>query len=111
VNTEFAWAAGLYEGEGSCVERKYGWTLVVPSTDHDVLERFHAAVGCGKVFGPYQPKRPGSKRVWKWMCSDKAGIERFGERIFPMLMPRRRMQVQRALDHVATVKGRRSSCF
>ena len=70
---EIAWAAGLFEGEGAiCGTQKYHaiinqngerrkagfrWWAVMHSTDHDVLRRFHAVVGAGKVYGPYRDKR------------------------------------------------------
>lgn len=55
---DVAWAAGLFEGEG-CFSlarpkgrgsRRISARLV--TTDQDVMLRFHAVVGVGKVYGP-----------------------------------------------------------
>lgn len=68
---EIAWAAGLFEGEGSFVARKKQSTqkqyfsAVLETSDQDVLLRFLEVVGVGKVSGPYT----GQKRVkptWRW---------------------------------------------
>lgn len=71
MNTkELAWAAGLFEGEGSIFERKsergnVGASVTVVMTDEDSVRRFHTAVGVGKVYGPY-PGRGNCKQTWRW---------------------------------------------
>lgn len=70
-SVELAWAAGLFEGEGSCFARKkdsghHYIELSLASTDEDVLRRFHDAVGVGTVHGPR--KLPGRKPIWTWRC-------------------------------------------
>src|SRR5947209_988189 len=70
---ELVWAAGFFDGEGNCrfrldkietnrnKSRAYGaFVLQIGQTQREVLDRFHAAVGCGKVYGPYT-KQNGSK--------------------------------------------------
>ncbi len=65
MNTELAWAAGFFDGEG-CIDiwkskgRKPTWSdhrtfrvQVGQSGDRDTLDRFVKAVGCGTVYGPY----------------------------------------------------------
>lgn len=71
---DLAWAAGLFDGEGSIYgyqmyrnqvhnsdgsRRKGGvrFKLTMHSTDHDVLRRFAAIVGRGRFYGPYSDKR------------------------------------------------------
>lgn len=58
MNTELAWAAGFYDGEGCTSLRKYtNGTIVLECSlgqkDRRPLERFVRAVGFGKVNGPY----------------------------------------------------------
>jgi hypothetical protein len=73
---EIAWAGGLFEGEG-CVtittSRDPGhqrtFTLALSMTDLDPVERFAAAVGVGKVRGPYGPYKPTEKPIWQWRIS------------------------------------------
>jgi hypothetical protein len=64
-----AWAAGLFEGEG-CITRRQGvqTNLVMTMTDEDVVRRFHAIIGHGKVYGPYKTKT-GVKLQWRWACT------------------------------------------
>lgn len=54
---ELAWAAGLFDGEGHSSPR-YGATRIYQRVDvgqknREVLDRFAAAVGVGKVSGPH----------------------------------------------------------
>lgn len=100
-----AWAAGLFEGEGSIVRRQTnGWTVVISMTDLDVIERFQEAVGMGKIYGPYfnAKKKNGDacKAVYKWMLSDKPGIEQFGRIMIPYLGERRRARLNEALAEI-----------
>lgn len=79
-HTNFAWAAGLFEGEGSLDIKKsdtHGYhyeylRLQLTSTDYDVLLRFKTLVGVGGINGPYRDfrkKRLGKKPHWKWQVS------------------------------------------
>ena len=60
TETEIAWAAGLFEGEGSIGfrggSRGYVYAylnLQLRSTDQDVVYRFHQIISEGNVNGPY----------------------------------------------------------
>lgn len=73
---ELAWAAGLFEGEGSISsekKRRGGITLALAMTDEDVVRRFHEAVGRGTVNGPHL--RSGQKPQWTWRCSTLEAVE------------------------------------
>lgn len=54
---EVAWAAGFFDGEGYVGTRLQDGIFVlqidVPQVDRRVLDRLRAAVGIGKVYGPY----------------------------------------------------------
>jgi hypothetical protein len=71
---ELAWAAGLFEGEGSFVEHrvnKRSMSTQISMTDLDSLERFWSAVGVGTIAGPYQYASQGRDRsshkpYYKW---------------------------------------------
>lgn len=69
---EVAWAAGVFEGEGSIGLANRGETrsptpvLRMNMTDRDVLERFYAIVGFGKVYGPYQYGTAKRKPMFCW---------------------------------------------
>ena len=64
---EQAWAAGLFDGEGSVSineqhkpnQRTYRYLRAnITQKDRYVLDRFQRAVGVGRVFGPYQLAAP-----------------------------------------------------
>ena len=69
---ERAWAAGLFDGEGSfyCFHARNGNyypQVSVGQAHREVLDRFQEAVGVGKVYGPYQPgSRLGTKIWWQY---------------------------------------------
>jgi hypothetical protein len=63
---ELAWAAGLFEGEGSIWLSKNEKTrMSLTMTDEDSVRRFAAAVRVGNISGPRLPKG-GRKEVWQW---------------------------------------------
>jgi len=51
--TEIAWAAGLFEGEGSITQSGGILHLRLKMTDESVVRRFEEAVRYGEVYGPY----------------------------------------------------------
>ena len=56
---EMAWAAGLFEGEGSLALGQRGNVrLSIASTDRDVIDRFRAAIGTGRL----SSQAPGGNR-------------------------------------------------
>ena len=108
INT--AWAAGLFEGEGSISatpERRnvpHGsvWRYIrlsLGSTDEDVVRRFHEVAGCGSVGGPYQYKAE-RKPHWQWSATG-AKADAFLEEILPLLGERRQRRAAevRSLVH------------
>lgn len=53
---EIAWAAGLYEGEGTVGLTSSGIQVALKMCDEDVVRRWGQAVGFGKFYGPHQYK-------------------------------------------------------
>jgi hypothetical protein len=64
---DIAWAAGLFEGEGSIVISREGRVaLQVHMTDEDVMRHLAEVLG-GNITGPYQYQQPdGHKRKPFW---------------------------------------------
>lgn len=96
---ELAWAAGLFEGEGAIVQSKapggrLGLRVAIQSTDRDVLDRFAAIVGCGRVDGPYQRKSTNAttncKPIFNWQCNANRMAYAVIIALFPWLGERRR---------------------
>jgi hypothetical protein len=109
----WAWAAGLFEGEGSAICRPMSQRrnrlqrrLQIPMSDEDVLLRFRAVAGAG-VVRPLKPrKRPGpQKPMFRWTCSKWSDIERIARAIYPFLLSRRRRQVDWLLSNPIGPKG------
>lgn len=51
-----AWAAGFFDGEGHTGRATHGRKrpiVTITQVDRRVLDRFRAAVGVGRVYGPY----------------------------------------------------------
>jgi hypothetical protein len=72
---EIAWAAGLFEREGTITQSQGVVNMRVTSTDGDVLERFARVVKGGRVYGPYpNRRRDGCKRkpFYVWVCQGPA---------------------------------------
>jgi hypothetical protein len=98
--TQWAWAAGLFEGEGSLFANDHQRRLSIGSTDQDVIESFHSVVGVGRLVGPYAPRNDIGKKVqYRWQTYRWPEIILVTDRFFPFLSTRRRTQVQHMLDH------------
>jgi hypothetical protein len=50
---QLAWAAGLFEGEGTITMCGLTFTLQLKNTDESVVDRFIEIVELGHVYGPY----------------------------------------------------------
>ena len=95
---EFAWAVGLFEGEGSIVvlngrDRR---RLQLGSTDLDVVMRFHRIVGVGHVGGPYE-KNVNWKPIYTWHAGAWNDVRDLLLRMLPMLGARRRAAAEAVL--------------
>lgn len=62
---ELAWAAGIFEGEGSLslAAGKYP-RITVSMTDEDTMRRFARAMEVGKIYGPYTRGRHKPYHAW-----------------------------------------------
>lgn len=95
----WAWAAGLFEGEG-CIRHSRGTScrrLALNMTDLDVLQTFQAVVGAGSLRERKQNVPKHWKRSWAWNCSTWSEVERIGRRMLPYLHARRRAKMQELL--------------
>jgi hypothetical protein len=95
---EFAWAVGLFEGEGSII---YGprdggirRRLFLGTSDGDVIKHFHQVIGVGKVTGPYKriSKTTGqeTRSMWYWALNNWVEIEPLLKQMLPFLGDRRK---------------------
>jgi hypothetical protein len=97
-----AWAAGLFEGEGSIgaysragrVSMNIMAQLV--STDEDVVRRFRAILGFGRVSGPI-PRPERWKPIWTWRATRFEQVQALVAYFWDGLSVRRRDQARAAL--------------
>ena len=97
TSTQLAWAAGLFEGEGCMSGRN---TLRLQMTDKDVVEKFHDAVGLGKIY--YYPSRDGKrKETWTWYLEKRNFVRLLLSKFLPYFGNRR---AHKALDILDTLE-------
>jgi hypothetical protein len=99
--TELAWAAGFFDGEGcTSLETKSASLKVTITQQHpEVLERFISAVGVGKVYGPYY-YGPKKKARWAINIQSKAAIVALAK-IWPYLGSEKKNQALRSLEELS----------
>ena len=92
---EIAWAAGLFEGEGSFVPRRNGNMLItIAMADRDVLERFQAIFGGALT----ALNKPGGKQMWRVDIRKAEDVLQVGALMRPYLGVRRRARLDE-LEH------------
>jgi hypothetical protein len=118
LDSNIAWAAGLFEGEGSIhvssQGNRYRWPRVqitLGSTDHDVVARFVEIVGVGRIHTQTRPNR-NHRTMYRW---DVRGLEAAAilKAFMPWLGARRRAKAEEALALVAQMNvpnGKKTHC-
>ena len=100
----FAWAAGLYEGEGSLTKRKgkiASYELKIKMTDLDVLQRFQSVFNLGSINPVNSPSvKPHWKQCWVLSICNKPGIYRVLQAMMPHLGVRRSYDALNCLDTI-----------
>lgn len=122
-DTELAWAAGFYDGEGSiCVLHKkrvkggttgkdYHCTSVQMSLAQvrpEPLRRFHAAVGVGKMAGPYYPKNKAHSPYYKWETTGRPSSHEAIMKLWAYLSAPKREQIIRVWAALLDASGPKS---
>ena len=91
---DIAWAAGIWEGEGSVGSQKGVLRTVVDQKDRWILDRFVSLFG-GKVMS-YPTTGAGTGTMHRWGIYGGHGLG-FMFTIYPLLSPRRQKQFLEAL--------------
>lgn len=109
METELAWAAGIYEASGS-VSRQEGRQprLSVKGTEEWVVRRFHEAVGLGTVYGPYnhQYKDGYRRRPYFVWIGDAEVAHAVGAMLEPYLSSNAAKKMRAILDDKTTPRPR-----
>lgn len=114
-----AWAAGFFDGEGCFyhgIRRRYGnsrggpyrWTETRMTQAHpEVLHRFAATVGLGRVYGPYAKKRPNHRPQWQYLAHGFHQTQAIIAMLWPWLGSVKRLQAAQVLADVRNNPPRR----
>ena len=103
MSTELAWYAGLVDGEGTFgIQRQKGRRSEIPhiqagQVDRRVLDRFRAAVGVGKVYGPYAPRHPGHSLYCYYRATGIDATKQAHELLAPYLSQAKQELAEKAL--------------
>lgn len=113
TEADVAWAAGLFEGEGTIVittATRSGHPRVgiaVASTDLDVLERFQQVIGFGGIHKKTTKVQAHHKQQYQWGCGTNKETVRILTMLHPWLCTRR---AERADQAMATLAWTRVHC-
>jgi len=102
TQSDIAWAAGLYEGEGWLTKRtdRTTWQLGIKSTDFDVLQKFHNIFNAGSIRLCQEPSLKAHwKPIWQYLVCNKAGMHKILTAILPHLGSRRAYKALNFLDY------------
>jgi len=94
---EWAWVAGLFEGEGTVFAdgtQKTKRVLAIVMTDKDVIEHAAFVFGTGNVTGPYANGGHSRKPVYRWKTAKLSEVKRICKEMEPWLGERRRTKMQ-----------------
>jgi hypothetical protein len=90
MQSEVAWAAGLFDGEGCFTLSDGRPRAKLNSTDEDVVQRFADIVWVGQVREERSLEKRGYKRQWEWYTGSKKDVAHIILLLWPWLGQRRR---------------------
>src|SRR5436190_8149841 len=99
---QVAWSAGLFEGEG-CIHLRatssgrLRTVLILRMADEDVVRRFAATVGSGRVRGPLAVAKPHHRPNYEWRLYRWAEVEELLRAMLPHFGERRSAKAAEAL--------------
>lgn len=94
-NVAIAWAAGLFEGEGSISVEHNKIRVTIEMTDRDVLEKIQEIFG-GSLYD-LKIRAPHYKPSYKWMLTSSHTAAEFLDYVMPYLFARRKNRAEEAL--------------
>lgn len=104
---EIAWAAGLFDGEGTIfasetmkrARKNVRLHMAVRMTTFEDVARFHRAVGVGAVRGPYTRTESGKQRkpIWAWTAGTDESVRVCVALLWPYLGANKRTQASEAI--------------
>lgn len=106
TETEWAWVAGLFEGEGNIAFLARGSAQArIRMTDKDVLERLDALVPSANGVLFIGRQQAHHKDQWIWQICNHAAVLSFFGAIMPWLGARRREKALEAIQRIYDSPG------
>ncbi len=104
-----AWASGFFDAEGcfSVCGRTGGLAGRITHTDRELLDRFQAVIGFGKVYGPYAPHRTsfGKRATYVYTATGFEKVQAMLAMLWPNLGSAKRIKAMLLLgDHLRSWK-------
>lgn len=108
-----AWAAGLFEGEGtftrSRANGRYRLAAALAMNDEEVVRHFHRVLGFGRVYriSPPSWQHDGKRNPvqWRWQTGKEHEFRRLVDLLDPYLSHRRRERAYGLLNELGTLSG------
>jgi len=98
MTIEDAWAAGLFEGEGSITHSHGRPELSLKMTDKDVMDRFCAWAECNHVRETTQ-QQSHHKPCYRWRVGNQKDVTRLLEKMLPFFGERRAYKALNVFDY------------
>ena len=108
MSTDYAWAAGFWDGEGcvSLTHRQHGYSstpvprivVQVAQVDRRVLDRLQSILGYGNILGPYKPKTKNSQPYYVWRVEGVKHLSTIRDMLSPYLGEVKLEQMDAALE-------------
>lgn len=118
-NTDIAWAAGFYDGEGTagCYPNKdkisgrtyHKITMSVSQCDTGVLVKFLSAVNVGNIYGPFHTKNPKRSNLWQWRVTNLEDIQQAYDLLEPYIGTIKKAQLLKAMQDFDNRPNKRES--
>lgn len=105
TESELAWIAGLFEGEGcfNFVKKSKKKRLAIRMTDFDILKRLHYLTPGSCLTGPYSDKRGRRKPIWTWQLNRAKELYDLVLALRPWMGERRGAKMD---EYLVTVEGK-----
>lgn len=119
---EIVWSAGFFDGEGHIGIHRGGhsqgpWKrtdlyLTISQCDRYVLDRFHSAVGVGKVTGPFvrSYRNPNERDVFYYQLTRFEHVQAVVAMLWDFLSPVKRNQAFTVLREIKQRPNHRPTC-
>lgn len=104
METEYAWAAGFWDGEG-CVSLTFRGPSNTPrvvaqvaQVDREVLDKFSRIMGVGNVLGPYPARHENSQPYFCWRVEGAPHLRQIRDKLCQYLGSIKLEQIDNALQ-------------